>query len=194
MRPPPSSSVRGLSRRFSAHPHPSSAASEVVSRAHAGRNAHLPEPRHENVFLGDLFAQRCLQRLMPAQVYAETVRPELARFADRAGSELWALGRECELNPPTLRQTDAWGRRVDDIETCAAWKRQKAVSAEEGLVAIAYERQLGEYSRLLQAMKLAIYGPVSGLYRVVQQNVTLISHFFAERQKPSMRRTLRLEL
>ena len=173
MRPPPSSTVRGLNRRLSALPQSSSSttASEAAfTRARAGRDALLPEPRHENVFLGDLFAQRCLQRLMPAQIYAERVRPELARFADRAGSELWALGRECELNPPTLRQTDAWGRRVDDIETCAAWKRQKAVSAEEGLVAIAYERQLGEYSRLLQAMKLSIYGPVSGLYRVVQQN------------------------
>ena len=172
MRPPPASTVRRLNHGLSARSQTSSAASEAFSRARAGRDVLVPEPKHENVFLGDLFAQRCLRRLMPAQIYAERVRPELARFADRAGSELWALGRECELNPPTLRQTDAWGRRVDDIETCAAWKRQKAVSAEEGLVAIAYERQLGEYSRLLQAMKLAIYGPVSGLYRVVQQNVS----------------------
>ena len=180
MRPPLQSSstatVRRINRGLSTRPQSSSSSShsESFARARTGRYV-LPEPRHENVFLGDLFAQRCLQRLMPAAVYAETVRPELARFADRAGSELWALGRECELNPPTLRQTDAWGRRVDDIETCAAWKRQKAVSAEEGLVAIAYERQLGEYSRLFQAMKLAIYGPVSGLYRVVQQNITLMS-------------------
>ena len=100
----------------------------------------------------------------PAQVYADSVRPELARFAARAGAELWQLGRECELNPPALRRTDAWGRRVDEIATCDAWKRQKAVAAEEGLVALAYERPLGEHSRLLQAMKLAIYGPVSGLY------------------------------
>ena len=176
MRPPPASSVRRFNRRLSARSQSASAASEAFSRARTGHNVLLPEPKHENVFLGDLFAQRCLQRLMPAQVYAETVRPELARFADRAGSELWALGRECELNPPTLRQTDAWGRRVDEIETCAAWKRQKAVSAEEGLVAIAYERQLGEYSRLFQAMKLAIYGPVSGLYRVVQQNLSRKRH------------------
>ena len=168
MRPPLQSSstatVRRISRRLSTRPQSSSSShSESFARARTGHYV-LPEPRHENVFLGDLFAQRCLQRLLPAQVYADSVRPELARFAARAGAELWQLGRECELNPPTLRRTDAWGRRVDEIATCDAWKRQKAVAAEEGLVAIAYERPLGEHSRVLQAMKLAIYGPVSGLY------------------------------
>ena len=34
---------------------------------------------------------------------------------------------------------DAWGRRVDRLWTCDAWRRQKTIAAEEGLVAIGYE-------------------------------------------------------
>ena len=35
------------------------------------------------------------------------------------------LGRECEVNPPYLVQTSAWGDRLDHIETCLAWKKMK---------------------------------------------------------------------
>ena len=39
------------------------------------------------------------------------------------------------------RQTTAWGKRVDDIVTCNAWKEQKRISAVEGLIAIPYENK-----------------------------------------------------
>ena len=35
------------------------------------------------------------------------------------------LGRECEVNPPYLVQTSAWGDRLDHIETCQAWRKMK---------------------------------------------------------------------
>lgn len=35
--------------------------------------------------------------------------------------------------------------RVDELVTCDAWKQQKRVSAEEGIVATAYERKHGEW-------------------------------------------------
>lgn len=54
-------------------------------------------------------------------------------------------GRECELNPPRLVHFDSWGCRVDHIVTCPAWKRMKDLSAQEGLVAIGYERSFGEW-------------------------------------------------
>jgi len=68
------------------------------------------------------------------------------------------------VNPPYLRQSTAWGRRVDQIVTCQAWRAQKEISAKEGLIAIPYERAEGEFSRLYQLSKLYMYSPVSGLY------------------------------
>jgi hypothetical protein len=68
------------------------------------------------------------------------VKSDLSRFGARIVTEIDALGRECELNPPRLETYDAWGRRVDKLTTCTAWQQQKRISAEEGLVAIGYER------------------------------------------------------
>jgi alkylation response protein AidB-like acyl-CoA dehydrogenase len=140
----------------------SSAASERFSKSRTGSYV-LPEPKHENVFLGDLFTQRFLQRIIPSKTY-DSIKPDLARFGDRAAGEIWRLGRQCEMNRPRIRHTDAWGKRIDEIVTCDAWKRQKIVSAEEGLIAIAYEKKQEEFSRIYQAAKLSLYSPSSGLY------------------------------
>ena len=120
-------------------------------------------PRHENVYLGDGFLRRLLQRKIPKEVL-HSIEPELARFGGRVSNEIWLLGRQCEENPPRLKQTDGWGHRVDDIITSEAWKTQKRIAAEEGLIAIAYERKQSEFSRLYQALKLCMFSPSSGLY------------------------------
>lgn len=60
-------------------------------------------------------------------------------------NEVDEWGRECELNPPRLVHFDSWGGRVDHIVTSPAWKRMKDLSAQEGLVAIGYERSFGEW-------------------------------------------------
>ena len=63
-----------------------------------------------------------------------------------------------------LRYRNAWGIREPDLVTSDAWKEQKKISAEEGLVAIAYEGKFGPYDRVFQAAKLMTYAPASGLY------------------------------
>lgn len=94
----------------------------------------------------------------------QPVNVDLSRFGDRIVNEIDNLGNECENTPPTLTHYDAWGNRIDEINTCSAWKQQKLICAEEGVVAIAYENEYREYSRLYQALKLYLYAPSSGLY------------------------------
>ena len=65
---------------------------------------------------------------------------DLHRFGARIVNEIDALGDECEAQPPRLEQYSAWGERQDRLWTCDAWKKQKAISAEEGLIAAGYER------------------------------------------------------
>ena len=48
------------------------------------------------------------------------------------------------------------------VVTSAAWSELKAVSAREGLVAAPYERRHGEHSRVVQAVKLYLFGASSG--------------------------------
>jgi len=121
------------------------------------------EPQHENSFTSDTFLQSFLRRTVPKDIM-DAIEPDLTRFGERCATDIYALGQECEVNPPYLRQSTAWGRRVDQIVTCQAWKDQKKISAQEGLIAIPYERAEGEYSRLYQLSKLYMYSPASGLY------------------------------
>lgn len=76
---------------------------------------------------------------------SQAVLEDLCRFGERVAKEVDSWGRDCELNPPRLVNFDPWGRRVDHIVTSPAWKRMKTLSAEEGMVAIGYERSFGEW-------------------------------------------------
>ncbi|XP_048369588.1 acyl-CoA dehydrogenase family member 11-like isoform X1 [Sphaerodactylus townsendi] len=120
-------------------------------------------PRLGNPYLEDVFLQAYLKSYLPPKVFAE-IDVDLMRFGARLKNEIDSLGRECELNPPRLQQFDAWGRRVDHIITCAAWKKMKEISAEEGLIAEAYERRYSNWSRVHQVAKLYLYAPSAGLF------------------------------
>jgi alkylation response protein AidB-like acyl-CoA dehydrogenase len=53
---------------------------------------------------------------------------------------------------------------VDEIITHEGWKRLQAASAEEGLVALGYERRSGAFSRLHQFAKLHLFAPSSAIF------------------------------
>uniref|UniRef100_A0A7N6AFI2 Acyl-CoA dehydrogenase family, member 11 n=1 Tax=Anabas testudineus TaxID=64144 RepID=A0A7N6AFI2_ANATE len=117
-------------------------------------------PTLKNPFLEDALLRAYLRRHLPE----EAVLEDLCRFGERVAKEVDSWGRDCELNPPRLVNFDPWGRRVDHIVTSPAWKRMKTLSAEEGMVAIGYERSFGEWSRVYQMSKLYIFSPSAGLY------------------------------
>lgn len=117
-------------------------------------------PVLKNPFLEDALLRGYLKRHLPQ----EAVVSDLCAFGERVANEVDRWGRECEVTPPRLVHFDPWGRRVDHIVTSPAWKRMKDLSAQEGLVAIAYERSYGEWSRVYQMSKLYIFSPSSGLY------------------------------
>jgi len=45
-----------------------------------------------------------------------------------------------------------------------SWSKQKEIAAREGVVAIAYERKYGQYSRIYQMAKLMLWSAGAGLY------------------------------
>ncbi|XP_071482238.1 acyl-CoA dehydrogenase family member 11-like [Diadema antillarum] len=131
-------------------------------RAQRG-NFFQSKPQIGNVFSQDLPLRSYLRRLLPAEVL-DAITPDLHRFGQRVEDEITDLARQCEENPPHVKHFDAWGNWVDDLVTSDAWKKQRVLSAEEGMVAIPYENKFHEWSRLYQAAKLLMYYPSSGLY------------------------------
>lgn len=120
-------------------------------------------PELKNEFLEDEFLLDYLSVNMPEEIMDE-IRPDLERFGERVATELIEYANACENNPPKLISYNAWGERVDDIQVAPEWQKLEDVAAEEGLVAIGYERAYGEYSRLYQFVKLYLYTPSSAIY------------------------------
>lgn len=130
-------------------------------------------PHLENAFLCDPFLKRNLKRILPPDAYLD-VEPDLIQFGHRVCSDIWDLGmsvsdalyshflmswfiffkgQQCEENQPYLKSASAWGNNEQVLVTSSAWQSQKALSAREGLVAIAYEKKYHQFSRIYQAAK-----------------------------------------
>lgn len=120
-------------------------------------------PTLGNTWTSDPVLRGLLKRTLPEQYFRE-IDADLERFGERAATDLLALSEAAEANPPYLVNYDAWGNRIDKVVTSDAWNALHAVSAEEGIVAIGYERKYGEYSRLYQFAKLFLFHPSSAYY------------------------------
>lgn len=120
-------------------------------------------PRLTNEFTDDTFLQDYLEAYLPSEI-REEITPDLVRFGERVAVELPDYAVACERNPPKLIQFNAWGKRIDEIKVAPEWIKLEKVAAEEGLVAIGYERKYGEHSRLYQFVKLYLYTPSSAIY------------------------------
>jgi alkylation response protein AidB-like acyl-CoA dehydrogenase len=117
----------------------------------------LGNPYREDPLLGELLAWR-----LPGETFA-AVAPGLDRLGERARGEMLALAREAERDPPRHLPFDAWGRRQDLIAVSPAWRRLQDIAAEEGVVAAAYDHELGPWARLHQVARLYLYHPSSAI-------------------------------
>ena len=96
-------------------------------------------PRLGNQYDDDAILRAYLRWRLPAKMLAE-IEPDLRRLGHRAATDILELGESAEASPPRHVPYDAWGRRVDRIETSDAWRQLDRISATEGIVATAYAR------------------------------------------------------
>jgi alkylation response protein AidB-like acyl-CoA dehydrogenase len=120
-------------------------------------------PKLGNQYDDDALLRAYLRWRLPAKMLAE-IEPDLQRLGHRAATDILALGESAEASPPRHVPYDAWGRRVDRIETSEAWGELDRISATEGIVATAYERRHGALSRIDQFARLYLFAPSSALY------------------------------
>ncbi|MFL5553812.1 MAG: acyl-CoA dehydrogenase family protein [Gemmatimonadaceae bacterium] len=120
-------------------------------------------PRLGNQYEDDALLRAYLRWRLPAKMLAD-VEPDLRRLGQRAVADILSLGEAAEASPPRHVPYDAWGRRVDRIETSDAWRELDRISATEGIVATGYERAHGAHSRIDQFARLYLFAPSSALY------------------------------
>ncbi|HEY8851176.1 MAG TPA: hypothetical protein VIM36_03280, partial [Gemmatimonadaceae bacterium] len=117
-------------------------------------------PRLGNQYDDDALLRAYLRWRLPTTMLAG-IEPSLRRLGNRAATDILALGEAAESSPPVHVPYDAWGRRVDRIETSDAWRELDRISASEGIVATAYERKHGAHSRIDQFVRLYLFAPSS---------------------------------
>ncbi|MEO8580925.1 MAG: acyl-CoA dehydrogenase family protein [Gemmatimonadales bacterium] len=120
-------------------------------------------PKLGNQYDDDEVLRGYLRWRLPAKVLTE-IEPNLQQLGHRAATDILALGEAAEASPPRLVPFDAWGRRVDRIETSDAWHELDRISATEGIVSTAYERDHGALSRIHQFARLYLFAPSSAVY------------------------------
>jgi alkylation response protein AidB-like acyl-CoA dehydrogenase len=106
-------------------------------------------PRLGNQYEGDALLREYLARTLPQEALA-AAEAEYLELGELGGVTLYQAMIEDRLNEPVLTAWDAWGQRVDRIEVSPLWQRAQVLAAERGLVALAYERPLGDLSRVHQ--------------------------------------------
>jgi alkylation response protein AidB-like acyl-CoA dehydrogenase len=116
-----------------------------------------------NQYDGDRVLQSFLRRRVPADVLA-AIEPSLQRMGARAVGDLLAAAEASYGEEPELVQWDPWGNRVDQLVVPNAWKHFARAAVDEGLIATAYERAHGQYSRLHQFALVYLFASSSKVY------------------------------
>jgi alkylation response protein AidB-like acyl-CoA dehydrogenase len=120
-------------------------------------------PELGNQYTADRTLRSYLARVIPSNILAG-IEPELAAMGERAGGELYRVQLADRGNEPVLTQWDAWGNRVDRIEVSPLWHEAERIAAEQGLIATAYERRHGQYSRMHQFALAYLFTPSTDFY------------------------------
>ncbi len=114
-------------------------------------------------YTSDRVLRSYLARTLPRDVLS-AIEPQLTRAGDLASGPLYAELMADLKAEPRLTHWDAWGNRVDQIELTPLWQHMARVTAEEGLVATAYERRHGAHSRVHQFALVYLLNATSAVY------------------------------
>lgn len=127
------------------------------------KNFYQVEPKISNTFKSDPLLEKYLNKILPPEMKSETLQ-HLEHLGDLASGIMLEWAQDAEAQIPLHIAFDAWGRRVDKIQTAAGWMELEKLAAREGIIATAYERKYGALSRVYQMALLYLYSPSSAIF------------------------------
>ena len=124
-------------------------------------------PPPADPYAGDSLLRSWLDRLLGPAGHA-AAKDRLAALAADVAGPLRAAHWQAEAHPPVLHRYDAWGSRIDHIETPQGWETQRRAAAAHAVVALPYQAhsrdRWGPAVRVLQHALLHLYGPESATF------------------------------
>lgn len=136
----------------------------------------FPQLPVHDTFRGNPALQRLLCRLLTPTGQVHALFRNLEQFAQRCVTDCAPLAAKLSSveHEPRLIQYDAWGKRIDQLQTAEGWRELKVAAAREGIVAENYPAlpgathilgrdKLGQYARVYAFAKVFLYGPFNKL-------------------------------
>lgn len=112
-------------------------------------------PQLANTYRSDSTLRAWIARVLPADL-AATIDADLDALGEHAAGA-WQASRALAPRQPVLVQWDAWGARVDRIETTPTWQQGAALTARHGFVAAGHEPRHGAFARIDQFLRVYLY-------------------------------------
>jgi alkylation response protein AidB-like acyl-CoA dehydrogenase len=122
-----------------------------------------PAPALGNQYTEDRALRSYLARALPPEVLRQ-IEPQLTEMGQLAGGPLYGFQMADRLNVPVHTPWDAWGNRIDQIEVSPLWRAAEQLAARHGLIAIAYERANGAWSRVHQFALVYLFTASTDVY------------------------------
>ncbi len=123
---------------------------------------HPIAPNLGNQYFGDRVLQAWLDRALPPSMRS-AINDELDALGAHA-AQAWSEARSCMRREPGLTQFDAWGERIDRIESTPVWQRGAEMTARYGLVAAGHASTHGEFARCDQFTRVYLHHLASEFY------------------------------
>ncbi|WP_433065759.1 acyl-CoA dehydrogenase family protein [Dactylosporangium sp. CS-033363] len=108
-----------------------------------------------------------LDRLLGEDGHA-AAKERLSDLSAEVLGPLRVAHHDAETHPPVLTRFDAWGERVERVDTSAGWQAQRAAAARHAVVALPYLPEArgtwGAGARVVQQALLHLWGPESATF------------------------------
>lgn len=122
-----------------------------------------PPPTLGNQYLEDRVLRGYLQRTLPTEMLT-TITPELEELGALSGGDWYQMQLADRCNDPVLTSWNPWGERIDQVEVSPLWKIAEVEAARRGIVATAYEKKHGAFSRIHQFALAYLFAPSTDVY------------------------------
>jgi len=120
-------------------------------------------PSLGNQYANDRVLRTYVARKLPADVLRD-IEPSLDEMGELAGGRLYRRLVEEYDHEPRVVPWDAWGQRIDRIEVTPLWQELFPIAVQKGIIATAYERKHGRFSRTHQFALAYLLDASSGVF------------------------------
>ncbi|SFN71216.1 acyl-CoA dehydrogenase family protein [Dokdonella immobilis] len=117
--------------------------------------SHPRAPELDNQYRSDRVLQTWLHQHLPVDM-RQAIEADLDALGAHA-AQAWHEARSRTPQKPVLTQWDAWGERIDRIESTPVWQNGAVMAARYGLVAAGHELQFGEFARCDQFLRVYLH-------------------------------------